>query len=428
MMIKNFKDLATKPEKRVALCVLEEGLCTAMPDVTIRKFVRKNRLVLGKHTICLSKYQRIFVIALGKAADSMASTINSLMDVDSGIIVMSRGIHSRLKNKKFEIIHGGHPFPTQQSICAAKKILKFLKERKSTDFIIFLISGGSSSLVSLPDGITLNDKKIVTQLLLKSGANIHEINCIRKHLSKIKGGRILEYLPCDAVSLVMSDVVDDDLSSIASGLTYCDTTAFHDAKEILQKYNLIKFSPRSVLKRIDLGIAKAIPETPKHPKIKNHIVATNKQCLIAMAKKAGELGLKTKLVYSISGDVKDVAKKLVQAMPKESKSCLIFGGETTVKVTGRGKGGRNQELVLNVLKEIQKMDHNITIAFVGTDGKDGNTDAAGAIMSKTEFKLKEIQNFLQNNNSYNFFKKYDGLIFTGPTHTNLMDIGIMLRQ
>jgi len=428
MIIKNFKELATDPKKRTALFMMEAGFLAAMPDVALKKIVRKNRLIMGKNTIHLAKYERIFVIGLGKAADLMANAVNSLTNVDGGIIVIPQGTRSILKNKKYKILYAGHPVPNKQSIQAAKKIINFLKKRKQTDLIIFLISGGSSSLVSLPDGITLEDKKTTTMLLLKSGATINEINCIRKHLSKIKGGRILEYLTCDAISLVMSDVVGDDLSSIGSGLTYCDNTTFGDAKKVLQKHNLKKTVPASVIKRIDLGINKKIPETPKYPTIKNYIIATNKNCLIKMAKKAKSFGLKTKLVYPISGDVRQAAKKLVKVMPKEPKSCLIFGGETTVKVTGRGKGGRNQELVLYLLNEIQKTRQNITIASVGTDGKDGNTDAAGAIITNIEFMSKETQSFLQNNDSYNFFKKHGGLIFTGLTHTNLMDVGIILRR
>ena len=428
MIIKNFKELATSPEKRIALEILDAGLLAAMPNVALEKIVRKNRLVIGKNTIHLAKYERIFVIGLGKAADRMTNAVNSLTNVDGGIIVIPQGTRSILKNEKYKILYAGHPIPNKQSTQAAKKIINFLKKRECADLIIFLISGGSSSLISLPDGIKLDDKKTITKLLLKSGANIHEINCIRKHLSKIKGGRILEHLTCDAISLVMSDVVGDNLSSIGSGLTYCDNTTFGDAKKILQKYNLKKIAPRSVIKRIDLGINKKIPETPKYPTIKNYIIATNKDCLNKMAKKAKSFGLKTKLVYPVSGNVKLAAKKLLKAMPKEPKSCLIFGGETTVKVAGRGKGGRNQELVLYVLKEIQKTRQSITIASVGTDGKDGNTDAAGAIISNTEFMPKEIQNYLQNNDSCYFFKKHGGLIFTGPTHTNLMDIGIILRR
>jgi len=428
MIIKNFNALATNPTKQIALLMLEAGLSAAMPDNMLKKIIRKNKIILGKTTILLPKYDRIFVIGIGKAADSMANAINSLTVLNGGIIVIPQGTHSILKNKKFKILYGSHPLPNKQSLSAAKKIIKFLKERNHTDLIIFLISGGTSPLVVMPDGITLNDKKMITNLLLKSGANIHEINCIRKHLSKIKGGRILEYLPCAAISIVMSDVVGDNLSSIASGLTYYDSTTFSDAKNILQKYNLTKIIPREIIKRIDLGINKKIPETPKHPTIQNYIISTNKNCLNAMAKKAKSFGLKTKLVYPISGDVKHGAKKLLKSLPQQPKSCLIFGGETTVKVTGTGKGGRNQELVLYALKEIQRMPQKITIASLGTDGIDGNTDAAGAIMSNTESNLKGIQKFLQNNNSYSFLKKHNGLIITGPTHTNLMDIGVMLRQ
>ena len=427
MIIKNFKELATDPKKRTALVIMDAGLLAAMPDVALKKIVRKNRLVIGKNTIHLAKYERIFVIGLGKAADLMANAVNSLTNVDGGIIVIPQGTRSIFKNKKFEIFHAGHPLPNKQSVKAGKAILKFLKQRKRTDFIIFLVSGGGSSLVSVPAGLTLNEKKTVTDLLLKSGADIHEINCIRKHLSKIKGGRMTEHFSCDAVSLVMSDVIGDDLSVIASGTTYCDRTTFNDAKKILEKYDLKKSVPQSVLQRLDLGMTGKVPETPKSPKILNHIIASNKDCLNAMAKKAKNLGLKTKVVYPVTGDVKHAAKKLLKSIPKGSKSCLIFGGETTLKVTGAGKGGRNQEFVLYALDEIQKLNKRTIIASIGTDGKDGNTDAAGAIMSNIEFKTQEIQNFLQNNDSYNFFKRHGGLIFTGSTHTNLMDIGIILR-
>ena len=426
--IKNFNGLATNSDKKNALLILEKGLATATPDVALQKIIKKNKLVLNSDIIFLSKYKRIFVIGLGKAADLMAQSISSKINVNGGIIVIPQNTNSMFKNKNFEILHAGHPLPNMQSLYAAKKIIKLLRQRKKTDFVMFLISGGSSSLVALPDGISLYEKKLVTNLLLKAGADIHEINCVRKHLSKIKGGQITKNLFCDAVALVMSDVVGNDLSSIASGLTYYDKTTFRDAKNILKKYKIQKIVPRRVLKRIKFGVSGKMPETPKRAKIKNYIVAENKDCLYAMAKKAKNLGLKTKVIYPITGDVKQAAKKLVRSMPKKPNSCIIFGGETTVKVLGKGKGGRNQELVLHALQEIHKTNENLTIASIGTDGKDGNTDAAGAIASNAEFIPKKIQNFLQNNDSYNFFKKYGGLIFTGPTHTNLMDIGIILRR
>lgn len=428
MIIKNFRVLATDSDKRMALEILDSGLAEAMPKNLMQKFVHKNQIIVGKNTKSLSKHGHIFVIAFGKAADSMAYEVNSLTRIDGGIVVIPEGYDSVIKTKKFEIIHAGHPIPNKKSVKAANKIIKFLKERKKNDFVIFLISGGGSSLVSLPDGITLGEKKTLTTLLIKSGAEIDEINCVRKHLSKIKGGRMTEYLTCDAVSFVMSDVVDDDVSSIASGTTYFDKTTFLDAKNVLKKYCLLQSVPKNVLKRIHLGIEKKIRETPKQQKITHQIIATNKNCLDAMKKTSKSLGLSTKMIYPVSGDVKQTAKTLVRHITNaKPRSCVIFGGEPTVKVKGKGKGGRNQELVLYILKHLQDIKQKIIIASIGTDGKDGNTDACGAILNN-KIKFSHAKKFLENNNSYYFLKKHESLIFTGPTHTNLMDIGILLKQ
>ena len=428
MIIKNFKNLATNSRKKDTLRIIEAGLDAALPDRALGKIVKRNRLVLGKDTILLSKYARIFVVGFGKAADSMAKKVSLLTKIDGGIIVIPSGAKSVLKNKKFKTLYAGHPIPNKQSVQAANQIIEFLKKREPGDFIIFLISGGGSALISLPDGISLNDKKIVTSMLLKSGANIQEINCVRKHLSKIKGGKLVENLSCGAVSLVMSDVIGDDLSSIASGPTYLDNTTFKDAYKILTKYNLKKNTPQNVLKRLQLGIHRKIPETPKFLKIKNYVIATNDDCLNAMKERAQKLGYTVKMKRSISGNVAYVSKKLLKSFPTKPCSCLIFGGETTVKVVGNGKGGRNQELVLYMLNEIQKSRKDVEIVSCGTDGKDGNTDASGAIIERSNNQFYNIQKFLQNSNSYNFFKKHKGLIFTGSTHTNLMDIGMLLTR
>ncbi|HET6458832.1 MAG TPA: DUF4147 domain-containing protein [Nitrosopumilaceae archaeon] len=426
MIIKNFKELATNREKKDTLDILETGLDAALPGDTLRKIVKKDKLVIGKKTILLSKYARIFVVGFGKAADSMTKTVCSLIRINGGIIVIPCGTKSLLINKKFKILHAGHPLPNMQSVHAGKQIVEFLKNRKLSDFIIFLISGGGSSLLSLPDGISLLDKKITINLLLKSGANIQEINCVRKHLSKIKGGKLAENLSCDAVSLVMSDVVGDDLSDIASAPTYFDDTTFKDADKILIKYGLKKRIPRSVLKRLDLGIHNKIPETPKSSKIKNYIIATNNDCLDAMIERARQLGYDISTMRSVFGNIPLVSKNLLKSFPIKKHSCLIFGGEPIVKIVGNGKGGRNQELVLYTFDKIQKNRGNIVIASCGTDGKDGNTNASGAIMESSTNGLGDIHNFLKNNNSYYFFKKHKGLIFTGSTHTNLMDIGVIL--
>jgi hydroxypyruvate reductase len=356
----------------------------------------------------------------------MTEAVNSLIVVAGGLLVVPKKTKTPIAGK-FKVIQAGHPIPNKNSVIAAKKILNFLDKAKPRDFIIFLISGGASSLVALPDSITLEEKQAVTKLMLKCGANIHEINCIRKHLSQIKGGRLLEHLRSNAISLVMSDVVGDDLSSIASGITYYDKTTFFDAKMILKKYDLERSVPKSVLLHIDLGLKGKIPETPKKEMIKNQIISTNKNCLDAMNIHAKDLGFSTKILRCISGDVKDLGMKIAKTLSDEKIDCVIFGGEPTVIVKGKGKGGRNQELVLHTTIDLTKQNRHAIVASVGTDGIDGTTDCAGAIWQSVN-KINQIKPYLDKNNSYNFFKKYGGLIFTGPTGTNLMDIGLVLRQ
>jgi len=263
--------------------------------------------------------------------------------------------------------------------------------------------------------------------LIKSNANIREINCIRKHLSAVKGGKLVENIQCDAISLVMSDVIGNDLSVISSGCTYYDKTTFLDALKIIKKYKLEALIPKKIIKRFNEGKSKKTLETPKKPKIKNIIVSTNRDCLKIMVKKSKQFGFFTKSLYPVSGNVELAAKNITQQLPKKKPSCLIFGGETTVHVTGNGKGGRNQELVLRILKQVQKTKQNFLIASVGTDGIDGNTEYAGAIIENFHTSVNEIERCLKNNNSNLFFKRYGGLIKTGYTHTNLMDIGLIIK-
>lgn len=426
MMIRNFKSLSTTHGKKDALSIIEAGLEAALPRLQFEKIIRRDHLLVFGKKIDLKKYDRVFVVAVGKAAYSMAEAVNSFTCVNGGLLVVPKKTRTNLTGK-FKVMQAGHPLPNKNSVIAAKKILDFLEGTKPGDFVIFLISGGASSLVALPDGITLKEKQIVTDLMLKCGANIHEINCIRKHLSKIKGGRLLEHLKSDGISLVMSDVVGDDLTSIASGITYYDKTRFSDAKKILKKYDLERLVPKSVLRHIDLGVRGKIPETPKRQKIKNHVISTNKKCLDAMIIRAKDLGFSTQVLSCISGDVKDLGMKLAKIFSDKKMRCVIFGGESTVVVKGKGNGGRNQELVLHTVTDLAKQDKNAIVVSVGTDGIDGRTDCAGAIW-QSDLKIDKIRPYLDNNNSYNFFKKYGGLIFTGPTGTNLMDIGLVLRR
>lgn len=430
MMIKNFKSLAITRVKKHTLSILEAGLEAASPDFQLKKIIFHNHLLISGKKLDLKKYHGVYVVAIGKAAYSMAKSVNSLTMIKHGLIVVPRKTKTTAM-RNFEVIHSGHPLPDKYSIIAAKQIFEFVKGLKSSDFVIFLISGGASSLVALPDGITLKQKQIVTNLMQKCGSTIHEINCVRKHLSKIKGGRLIEHLKSEGVSLVMSDVVGDDLDSIGSGITYCDKTRFIDAKKILEKYHLESLVPKKVLRHIDLGIQGKIPETPKNEKIKNYVILTNNDCLKAMNRCAKDLGYSTKILNQMSGNVKDLSMKIVKILSDKKINCIIFGGEPTVVVKGKGKGGRNQELVLyitvNLTIDLVKHNTKAVVSSIGTDGIDGNTDCAGAIWNSDK-KIDRIISYLNENDSYNFFKKYGGLIFTGPTGTNLMDIGLVIRQ
>jgi hydroxypyruvate reductase len=425
MIIQNFQSLSTNSAKKDALSILEAGLGAANPRQHLEKIVQNDNLILSGRKIDLKRYDRILVVAVGKAAYSMTHAMDLLTRIDGGILAIPNKI--RVTDKKFTIIRAGHPIPNKNSLVAAKKILGFLDKTKSGDLVIFLISGGASSLVCMPDGITLGQKQATTNLLLKSGATIHEINCVRKHLSKVKGGKMVKSIRCDSVSLVMSDVVGDNLSSVASGMTYYDDTTFVDAKKILKKYRLEKLVPKSVICHLDLGVKGKVKETPKKEKIKNYVIATNKDCLDVMRLRAKDLGYSAKILGCVSGDVQDLGSKISRAFSGKKKSCVIFGGESTVVVTGKGKGGRNQELVLHCITDLSNKGNDIVIASVGTDGVDGQTNYAGAIWQSGQ-KIDKMGQYLGDNDSYNFFKKYGGLVFTGPTGVNLMDVGLVLRK
>ena len=401
--------------------IIQSGLQAAKPELYIPKYVSKNSLACGNGKFAAKNYNKIWVVAVGKAADSMAKVFCKIIPASGGIVVIPKSHTPVFGNKKFQIIKAGHPIPDKNSVLAAGKIIQLLKNVDQNDLVVFLISGGSSALICEPAGITLNQKVKTTQILLESGASILEINSIRKHLSGVKGGKILENLRCAAISYVMSDVVNDDLGSIGSGLAYCDKTTFSDCLGIIAKYGLQKKIPRSVMVQLRKGAQGKIAETPKKPKIPNRIIANNSDCLGVMAKTAKKLGYQVLVYPKLTGTVKLAANKILKL--SNSKNCVIFGGETTVQVTGKGKGGRNQELVLHMIPKLSGK----TVASIGTDGIDGNTKHAGAIFSGA-VNYDTIKPYLQNNDSNSFFAKYGGLIKTGPTHTNLLDIGVILEQ
>lgn len=427
LIIRNYSKLEKDPYFADALKIISSGLDAAMPDNVLNHIFKSNIMRFNTKKIKLSNYDSIYLIAFGKAANSMAKSVNSQVKIKKGILVVPKGTKQLIKNNRFKIIKSSHPLPDKTSVLAAKSVLDFLKQRTKNELVIFLVSGGASALLSLPDGISLNEKIKITNLLLASGANIQEINCIRKHLSKIKGGRLIEGIRCDAFSLIISDVMNNDLSSIASGTTYFDKTTFSDALQIIKKYHLQHKVSKKILKRLQAGSSKKIPETPKKIKIPHKIILTNNDCIESMKNTSKQLGYTVKTL-SISGDVTKAATKLVSNIPKSKNFCIIFGGETTVHLKGKGKGGRNQELVLRVLEKLQKIKQELIVCSLGTDGIDGNTKYAGSISKNTHINPKIIKKYLKNNDSNSFFKKYGGLIKTGYTNTNLMDIGLILKS
>jgi glycerate 2-kinase len=425
MIIQNFNELAINDKKKDCLEILESGLRAANPENIIPKYVAKNTIKINNISMDLTKYSNVYSIAFGKSGDSMTRSLNDIISIKSGIIVIPKGSKSKIKSKKFQIFNSRHPKPDQTSVKAAKEVVKFLHNRRSDELVIFLVSGGGSSLLTLPDGITLDDKIHLTNLLLKSGATIQEFNCVRKHLSKIKGGRLVRDMKCDGVSLIMSDVEGDDLSSIASGTTYIDDTTFDDALNILNKYNLKRKTPDEILQVLEDGVKKENSSSSQKPKIQNCIIANNADCLKSMEKTAKKMGYAVTSIQ-IFKNIKDTVTTILDNISEEEKTCLIFGGEPTVQVLGKGMGGRNQELVLRLLKNTQKFK-KLVISSMGTDGIDGNSVFAGAITENVQTDLSLMKDFLKNNDSGRFFQKQKANIQTGFTHTNLMDIGVILR-
>ncbi|MDH5570020.1 MAG: DUF4147 domain-containing protein, partial [Nitrosopumilus sp.] len=405
--------------------ILEAGLQAADPQNIIPKYVSSNRIKINDKVFNIGKFSNIYTVAFGKAGDSMTRALNAIVPIKSGIIVIPKGSKSKIKGKKFQIFNSRHPQPDKTSVKAAKEVMKFIQNKRRDELIIFLVSGGGSSLLAMPDEITLDDKVHVTKVLLKTGVSIQEFNCIRKHLSKIKGGKLIQNMKCQGVSLVMSDVEGDDLSSIASGTTYMDDTTYADALEIIDKYKIRLKMPTEVLQILEKGLNEKTDDIPKKSQIENYIIANNMDCLEAMQKKAEEIGYKV-YTMQIFGNIKEVVPKILENISDNQNTCLIFGGETTVRVLGKGIGGRNQELVLRILKNTQKSKKMI-IASMGTDGIDGNSKFAGAITENIKVDLNVMKEFLKNSDSGRFFQKQKGNIITDFTHTNLMDIGVILR-
>ncbi|MBL7226121.1 MAG: glycerate kinase [Desulfobacteraceae bacterium] len=423
------------------------------PYHAVKRFVRVEgeRLVVGTEDqatveLDLSEYDRISLVGGGKATAPMAKAMEELLGerINEGLINVKYGFGADLALT--EITEASHPLPDSSGVKGTTKILDLLQTAGEKDLIFSLISGGGSALLVQPAGrVTLSEMQDLTQSLLKCGASIDEMNTVRKHISSSKGGQMARAaMPATTINLMLSDVVGDSMDVIASGPFVPDTSTFEDALGILKKYDL-RDVPAAIQSHLKRGMEGRIPETPKaddpmFDPVHNFIIGSNILALKAAEDKAGNLGYNTLILSSmVEGETREVArvhtaiaKEIVKTgRPIPSPACVISGGETTVTIRGKGLGGRNQEFCLAAALDLIGLPPRVVVLSGGTDGDDGPTKAAGAIVDPLTVRRGkeaglEAPDFLANNDSYHFFEKTDDLLITGPTDTNVMDVRLVL--
>jgi hydroxypyruvate reductase len=398
----------------------------------------------------LRDFDRVLVAAFGKAAARMALGLEEVLGdrITGGVAAVKEGHLERLT--RIDLIEAAHPVPDIRSVRAATEILGLGGKVNERTLVFILISGGGSSILCAPtQGLELEDKATTTRLLLSSGATIQEINCVRKHLSAVKGGRLAVALaPATAVSLVLSDVIGDDLNVIASGPTVPDPTTWDDVADIVQRRSIGDSLPARVAELIRRGVAGILADTPKpgdpsFARCSAFLIGTNRLALMAAEAKARELGYAPLVLTSrLTGEAREVALMLLgigediaaSGFPLVRPACLIAGGETTVTIRGSGKGGRNQEMALAFLCAASRnptLLRRMHFLAASTDGTDGPTDAAGAFASAEVLQRAaaaglDPATYLADNDSYHFFSSLHALLKTGPTNTNVCDVQILL--
>jgi glycerate 2-kinase len=430
-----------------ARAVFAAALEAADPVKAVLAHLRVEGGVLhaGRSRYRLDSFENVWVVGAGKASAAMASAVERLLGdrIRGGLINTKYGHLARLE--RVELNECGHPVPDAAGERGAERIAEIARGAGPRDLLIALISGGASALLPLAaPPVTLAEKQAVTGLLLASGAAIGEINAVRKHLSAIKGGLLARMAqPAAVLALLLSDVIGDRLDVIGSGPAAPDPSTFGDAREVLERYGIWAEAPAAVRERIECGAAGGIAETPKpgdaaFRKTQNLVVGSNRLAVDAAARKARELGLRPLVLStSIEGETRDVARvhaaiarEVVESgRPVSAPACIISGGETTVKLRGKGLGGRNQEFALAAALDIAGLE-NVVVLSAGTDGTDGPTDAAGALADGETFPRAaalglDARRYLDDNDSYRFFAALGDLVKTGPTNTNVMDIRVV---
>jgi glycerate 2-kinase len=433
--------------------IFRSSLAAVDPYQAVKRFVRLagNTLVLGPEKdpvteLDLTAYDSIIIVGAGKATAPMAKALEELVGkrINRGIINVKYGFTEDLVFT--EIIEAGHPLPDSNGVKGTRRILDLLYNAGEKDLVFSLMSGGGSALLPQPAGeITLSEKQDLTRDLLACGASIDEINAVRKHISSSKGGQMARAAsPATIVNLMLSDVVGDKMDVIASGPFVPDNSTFEAVWKILNMYQL-KNIPAKILAYIKAGLERQVPETPKtndpvFDSVFNFVVGSNIHALRSAREKAEALGYQTLILSSmIEGEARDVAlvhsaiaKEIVKTgLPIPPPACIVTGGENTVTIRGKGLGGRNQEFCLAAAIDLVELPPRVVVLSGGTDGNDGPTDAAGAVVDPfTVIRGKELgmeaTDFLHNNDAYHFFEKTKDLLLTGPTNTNVMDVRLVL--
>ena len=427
--------------------IFHAGLTAADPVGAILRHVKLagDTLEVGEKRYDLARCSGIYVVGAGKASARMAQALEQILDSRlSGVINVKYGHAVPLKAIK--VNEAGHPVPDEAGVPGTLEILRLLEQCNERSLVFFLVSGGGSALLPCPaDGLTLKDKQRTTQALLECGATIHEINAVRKHISRVKGGRLAKAAhPATVVSLILSDVVGDSLDSIASGPTVPDPSTFADCLRVIENYRIEEKIPPAVRSHLERGAKGELEETPKptdpiFQSVQNLIVGSNRLALEAAKEKAKELGYHGLILSSlIQGETREAAgfhaaigKEILETgNPVTRPACVISGGETTVTIQGGGLGGRNQEFALAAAVGIANAE-GIVVLGGGTDGTDGPTDAAGAWADGTTCARARAMgmnpmSYLADNDSYRFFQRLGDLLITGPTFTNVMDLRLVL--
>jgi hydroxypyruvate reductase len=432
--------------RRQAVAIFRAALAAADPAAAILRHVRVHDgvLLVAKTRYPLRGIRKVHVIGGGKAGAAMARAVEKLrlpkaLRGDSLVNVKDG---NRANLRWIQLNECGHPVPDERGVRGAERIAEIAAKAGPDDLVLCLVSGGASALLPLPaPPVTLEEKQAATRLLLASGASIHEINAVRKHISLIKGGQLARMAyPARVLSLILSDVIGDDLDVIGSGLTAPDASTFAGAKAVLEKYGILARVPASVRERLESGVRGEIRETPKpgdpaFARTQNLIVGSNRLAVEAAAAHAREFGFNTMILSTmVEGETREIARmhaaiarEIVRYhRPLMPPACLISGGETTVTLRGDGLGGRNQEFVLSAAIDLAGLD-GVVVLSSGTDGTDGPTPAAGAIADgQTLAREPGAPKFLAANDSYHFFEKLNDLLITGPTNTNVADVRVLL--